>query len=181
MLQDYEIKKRQNKTIIVLEFILLLILFQSAILLFSGASTEEAIQFRIIANSNTKADQLEKERVYEAVYPLLEQAIETTESNEELIDALGKLEPMITAQATSIVQDKAVKFGREYALIPPKRSGFTIQPQAHYDAYVLTIGQGRGDNWWCSLFPNVCFPEEEAEEEEQVTFFLWEWIKSLFS
>ena len=53
---------------------------------------------------------------------------------------------------------------RTEALFPPKRSGFIIHPQAEYDAYILTIGSGRGDNWWCSLFPKVCFPEEKESE-----------------
>jgi len=51
----------------------------------------------------------------------------------------------------------------------------------------VTIGSGRGDNWWCALFPKVCFPEEQQAEveveveDEEVTFFVWEWIKGLFS
>lgn len=180
MLQDYEIKKPTDKRIVVLEFILLLMIFYSAIMLFSGTSNEEAIQFRILAHSNTKEDQLQKEEVSEAILPLLKKTIETAESNDEVVDNLKKLEPIIIRRANSIVQDQSITFERKNALIPPKKSGFYIQPQAHYDAYILTIGSGRGDNWWCSLFPNICFPEKEEKEEEKVTFFIWEWIKGLF-
>ncbi|MBO1912594.1 stage II sporulation protein R, partial [Microvirga sp. 3-52] len=66
-----------------------------------------------------------------------------------------------------------------------KRSGFVIHPQSEYDAYLLTIGSGRGDNWWCALFPKICFVDEaekkEKKEEEKVTFFVWEWITGLFA
>lgn len=181
MLPDYEIKKPTDKRIVLLEFILLLMIFYSGIMLFSGTSNEEAIQFRILAHSNTKEDQLQKEEVYEAIMPLLQKTIETAESNDEIVDNLKKLEPMIIRRANSIVQDQPITFERKNALIPPKKSGFYIQPQAHYDAYILTIGSGRGDNWWCSLFPNICFPENEENEEEKVTFFVWEWIKGLFT
>ena len=70
---------------------------------------------------------------------------------------------------------------RKEALFPPKRSGLVIHPQATYDAYILTIGSGRGDNWWCAIFPKICFPDKREDEEEKVTFFVWEWIKGMFS
>lgn len=181
MLEDYEIKKSIDKRFVVIEFILIIMIFQSAILLLTGGENQEAIQFRIIAHSNSVEDQLEKEEVYHAIQPMLEDVLETSQSNQEVVDNFTKVESAIIARAQSIVHDQPIVFERKNALIPPKRSGIMIQPQAHYDAYVLTIGSGRGDNWWCSLFPNVCFPEKEEKEEEKVTFFVWEWIKGLFS
>ncbi len=52
-----------------------------------------------------------------------------------------------------------------------------------YHSIVVKIGDARGDNWWCSIFPSICEPEKEEvveEEQEQTTFFIWEWIKGLF-
>lgn len=184
MLPDYEIKKTKqpkHRFFIILEFVLILIIFQSAIALFTGGNSEEAIQFRVLAHSNADKDQLAKTEVQQEIAPLIRNAIETSTSNDELGNHLKALEPTITEIANSIVQDQTITLERKNALIPPKRSGLFIQPQAHYDAYILTIGSGRGDNWWCSLFPNVCFPEKEEKEEEKVTFFIWEWIKELFS
>ncbi len=180
MLPDYEIKKPNDKRIVILEFVLILVIFQSAIFLLASPK-EEAIQFRILAHSNTVHDQLEKEKVQQEVMPLIQNVIDQAETTNEAVDNLKKLEPTIIERAESIVPGKTITFKKEYALIPPKRSGFFIQPQAHYDTYLLTIGSGRGDNWWCALFENVCFPEQEEKEEEKVTFFIWEWIKSLFS
>jgi len=71
-------------------------------------------------------------------------------------------------------------------LFPPKRQGAILYPQNVYQSIVVKIGDARGDNWWCSIFPSICEPEkeevkvEEPEEKEQVTFFIWEWIKGLF-
>ncbi len=72
-------------------------------------------------------------------------------------------------------------------LFPPKRQGAVLYPQNVYHSIVVKIGDARGDNWWCSIFPSICEPEkeevkaEEPEEEEQVTFFIWEWVKGLFA
>ena len=184
MLQDYEIKRTGQKTdklMPIIEFALILIILQSAIALFAGGQTEEAIQFRLLAHSNTTADQLVKTEIQQQIAPLIEHAFNSSNSNDELESRLIALEPQIIEIASSIEKTQPITLERKDALIPPKRSGFAIQPQAAYDAYILTIGSGRGDNWWCSLFPNICFPEKKEKEEEKVTFFVWEWIKGLFS
>ena len=188
MLPDYEIKRtgqKNEKLMPIIEFALILIILQSAIVLFAGGQTEEAIQFRLLAHSNTVADQLVKEEIQQEIAPLIEHALNSSNSNDEIEENLAALEPQIIEIASSIEKIQPITLERKDALIPPKRSGFTIQPQATYDAYILTIGSGRGDNWWCSLFPNICFPEKEEKEEkekeeEKVTFFVWEWIKGLF-
>ena len=94
---------------------------------------------------------------------------------------MAALENTILEIASSMANGRDVTFERVEALFPPKRSGLFIHPQAMYDAYILTIGSGRGDNWWCALFPKVCFPDKEEKSEEKVTFFIWEWIKGIFS
>ena len=141
-----------------------------------------AIRFRLLAHSNSAADQAMKEEIQLEIQPLIENAVNNSTSKEELGENLAALEPTILEIATSIASEQAVTLERKEALFPAKRSGFVIHPQAEYDAYILTIGSGRGDNWWCALFPKICFPEEkEKKEEEKVTFFVWEWIKGLFS
>ncbi|ARF17968.1 stage II sporulation protein R [Sporosarcina sp. P3] len=188
MLQDYPINQQPTQTsklLAFIEFVLILLTIQAVLLVFGQqATTGEATQFRILANSNTVADQQVKRDVQEKIAPLLEQAINQSTSTQQITDKLQGLEPAILEIAKSQANGARVTLEHSAAVIPPKRVGFFIQPQDVYDAYVVKIGAGRGDNWWCSLFPNVCFPEEatvtETEEEEPVTFFIWEWIKSLF-
>lgn len=188
MLQDYEITnlqptKRMERWMAIVEFMLVLFLIQSALLLFSGqAEQEEEIRFRILAHSNAPADQKLKEEIQLVIEPMINQAISQAESKSEIVDNLEAIESIILKTAKSMAGGQDVSFERTAALFPPKRSGLVITPQAPYDAYILTIGSGRGDNWWCSLFPRVCFPDKEVEKEddEKVTFFIWEWIKSLF-
>ncbi|WP_172371347.1 stage II sporulation protein R [Sporosarcina jiandibaonis] len=187
MLPDYEIKQKPSsmgRIIPYAEFILILIIIQCILGLFTGAeSAEETIRFRLLAHSNSTTDQAIKEEIQLKIQPLVENAVTNSTSKEELAENLAALEPTILQIATSIAGDKAVTLERKNALFPAKRSGLVIYPQSEYDAYLLTIGSGRGDNWWCALFPKICYPEEEKEtqEEEKVTFFLWEWITGLFS
>ena len=189
MIQDYEIKRKRptiERVMPYAEFVLILIIIQCILGFFTGAEVaeEEKIRFRLLANSNTAADQLIKTEIQLQIEPLIENAVATSASKEELGDNLAALETTILEIATSIAGNTTVSLERKEVLFPAKRSGFIIEPQADYDAYILTIGSGRGDNWWCALFPKICFPDQveaKVEEEEKVTFFVWEWIKGLFS
>ena len=186
MLPDYEIKRTTTmieKIMPYIEFILILIILQTSISLFTSGPSEEgeAIQFRVLAHSNTTSDQEIKAEIQREIEPFIEKAVATSQTVEELGKNLAEIEGEILDIANSISKDVPVTLKRTDALFPPKRSGFIVQPQATYDAYILTIGSGRGDNWWCSLFPKVCFPDEKENSDEKVTFFIWEWIKGLFS
>lgn len=183
MIQDYEIKQSKPlmQTILpYIEFILILIIIQSTILLFTQEEEQEAIRFRIIAHSNAVVDQQMKEEVQRAIEPIVNSVLNSSSTNEELVDNLFEVEEEVLRIAKTITKDKQVTFERLDALFPPKRAGLIITPQAHYDAFIMTIGSGRGDNWWCSLFPTICYPAQDEEVEEEVTFFVWEWIKSFF-
>ncbi len=48
---------------------------------------------------------------------------------------------------------------------------YLFSPQATYDAYILTIGSGRGDNWWCAMFPKICFPDKKEGRREKKSLF----------
>lgn len=186
MLQDYNIERqteKPSKLVAFIEFILVLFIIQGVLLLFSQETPEDALQFRILANSNTSGDQHVKQQVQQEISPILDRAINESANEQQIKEALQLAEPAILRAAEKQSEGQAVTLTHGAALIPAKRIGFAIQPQNVYDAYVLKIGEGKGDNWWCSLFPNVCFPEETAEEteEEPVKFFVWEWIKSIFA
>lgn len=197
MIQDYEITirdrkvdKRLKKGMAIVEFLLVLFIIQSALMLFMERPIEQEaeIRFRVVAHSNTSADQKLKEAIQREIAPIINSAVDQAESKSDIVDNLKLVESTILEVAEKLAGEQEVQFERKAALFPPKRSGFAITAQAPYDAYILTIGSGRGDNWWCGLFPRVCFPDktvdkkdEAQKEDEKVTFFVWEWIKSWFS
>lgn len=176
--------KWRKRVIALIEFILILVMLQAILTLFQEHTSEEPIRYRILAHSDAPADQAIKVRIQQAIEPMIAGAIGRTTTEEELLSELEELEAEMLAVANLHSPDRAVTLERKNALFPAKRVGFEIYPQDVYEAYVLTIGSGRGANWWCSIFPKVCYPEEEtveaAEKEEEVKFFVWEWITSWF-
>ena len=185
MLPDYEIRRTKTigqKVLPYIEFIIVLIIIQSFITVFAEAGDDEqSIRFRLLADSNAPADQQVKSDIQKKIQPLIEEAVNKSKTKQELGDNLAALESTILEIANSMSNGATISLERKEALFPPKRSGLFISPQATYDAYILTIGSGRGDNWWCAMFPKICFPDKKEEEEEKVTFFVWEWIKGLFA
>ncbi|WP_324729924.1 stage II sporulation protein R [Lysinibacillus fusiformis] len=145
---------------------------------------ENDFRIRVIANSNTAQDQYEKEQLVEELKPYFMQVVTAGVAGNEQIQTLKQqIETELSENYPQI--DTQVVFGDN--LFPPKRQGAVLYPQNVYHSIVVKIGDARGDNWWCSIFPSICEPEkeevkaEEPEEEEQVTFFIWEWVKGLFA
>jgi len=190
MIQDYEIfrneepKKKRSPWI---ELIMALVFIQTLLFLLPAGSTAadavpaDAIQIRIIANSNTKEDQQIKSLILQEIQPLFQKAAEKIQTSAQLEQDLIQASAEITLKAQAIT-NQAIHISLEEALIPPKSDGTYFYPQGFHQALVLTIGNGKGDNWWCALFPKVCYQEEEqVVKEEPVKFWTWEWIKKKFS
>ncbi|AVK82679.1 stage II sporulation protein R [Lysinibacillus sp. B2A1] len=141
---------------------------------------EQDFRIRVIANSNTAQDQLEKELLVEDLKPYFMQASAAAIVDNKQIQVLKReIEAQINKNYPQL--DTQVQLGDN--LFPPKRKNAVLSPQNMYHSIVVKIGNARGDNWWCSIFPSICEPEkdEELEEEkEEVTFFIWEWLKGFF-
>jgi stage II sporulation protein R len=181
MIEDYEIFRNdqpQMKRSPWIELLMALVLIQTLLFLLpvvSGAADAvpaDAIQIRIIANSNTKEDQQIKSLVLQEIQPLLQKAAETVQTTAQLEKELTQASNEISQKAEAITE-QTIHIRLAKALIPPKSDGTHFYAQDFHKALIVTIGSGKGDNWWCALFPKVCYQVEEAEEvkEEPVKFW----------
>ncbi|MBD8519494.1 MULTISPECIES: stage II sporulation protein R [Lysinibacillus] len=196
MLNEYKIIRlpKQNiflafaRLVVVAIALQLCVLYIPSLVGFAKEATnqeqENDFRIRVIANSNTAQDQHEKEQLVEELKPYFMQVVTAGVAGNEQIQTLKQqIEAELSENYPQI--DTQVVVGDN--LFPPKRQGAVLYPQNVYHSIVVKIGDARGDNWWCSIFPSICEPEkeevkaEEPEEEEQVTFFIWEWIKGLFA
>lgn len=191
MLNEYKFDRlpKQNSVLAFVKLLLIAIVLQLCILYIpvlvgmaeETSSSEQASDFRIrvIANSNTQADQQEKEQLVTSLKPYFIQVANAQTIDEKRIGVLKEqIEEEIKENHPQLYTQVVVGDN----LFPPKRQNAHFYPQNVYQSIVVKIGDARGDNWWCSVFPSVCAPEKEKEEEkeEPVTFFIWEWLKGLF-
>lgn len=187
MIEDYEIFRNEEPTTKRspwVELLMALVFIQSLLFLIpatSGAADlmpADAIQIRIIANSNSKEDQQVKSLIKEEIQPLLQKIANSVQTTKQLEQELAQLSTDIMQKADGIT-DQSIHVNLTTALIPPKSDGAYFYAQDFHKALVVTIGKGKGDNWWCALFPKVCY-QQEVDTEEPVKFWTWEWVKMKF-
>lgn len=162
---------------------------------------DDAIRLRILANSDNEADQQLKRKVRdhvnEKITNWVEHIADIDEARELIQDRLPEIEATIAEVLTeeNSTDDFQVEYGEEVTF-PVKLYGDFLYPAGEYEAVLITIGEGEGANWWCVLFPPLCFldfsngtsvaeastdeveeiEEEEDVEEAEVKFFLFEWL-----
>ncbi|TYS69636.1 stage II sporulation protein R [Sutcliffiella horikoshii] len=143
---------------------------------------DEAIRLRILANSDSEQDQELKRKIRDRVNEEITVWVEgltSMENAREVItgnmDQIEKIVEEVMAEE-GMVQTYNVDFGR--VDFPTKMYGKFIYPAGDYEAILITLGEGTGANWWCVLFPPLCFldfsngeatasPFEEEEAEEK--------------
>ncbi|MCP3033211.1 stage II sporulation protein R [Halobacillus sp. A1] len=166
---------------------------------------DEAIRLRILADNNDEQAQALKREVRDRVNAEITTWVESLTSIEaaraliqermDEIDAIVEetVEQSGLEQSYTVDYDTSVKF-------PTKLYGTYVYPAGEYEAILITLGEGEGDNWWCVLFPPLCFldfsngatvsAEEEGEqetevkeesEEKEVEFFLVKLFNKLIS
>lgn len=125
------------------------------------ALSTSAIRFHVLANSDTQADQNLKMKVKENVVNYIYEKTDDFKSVEETKDFIISHDEEIrnVAQTTIVSEGFDYKvtsaFGKQS--FPDKTYGDVTFPKGTYTSYTLSIGTGKGHNWWCVLYPPLCF------------------------
>ena len=126
---------------------------------------EKLIRFHVIANSDSEEDQNLKLKVRDAVISYLQPKLQTSESIEEsekiIIDEYENLNKISENIILENGYNYDVKVGIEYSNFPAKQYSSVVLPAGEYKALKIVIGEGTGKNWWCVMFPPLCFIDEE--------------------
>ncbi len=128
----------------------------------------ESIRLRILADSDAPADQALKRRVRDAVIESMNgwvagpQTIE--QARETIREKLPEIEKLAADMAAAAGFDYAVKAELGFVPFPTKVYDGKLYPAGDYEALRITIGRGLGQNWWCVLFPPLCFVDVASGE-----------------
>ncbi|MCV9885807.1 stage II sporulation protein R [Metabacillus halosaccharovorans] len=123
---------------------------------------DEAIRLRILANSDSDEDQALKRKVRDEVNKEITTWVEkltSVEAAEELIQSrLPEIEAIVedVLEQENIQQSYSVEFDQNVNF-PTKLYGSYIYPAGEYNAILISLGEAKGANWWCVLFPPLCF------------------------
>lgn len=122
----------------------------------------EAVRLRILANSDSEKDQALKRKVRDEVKAQIDGWVADLKSFEDARRVIQSHIPEIektveeTLKREGSKESFQVTFGKNIKF-PTKVYGNFIYPAGEYEAVLISIGEGEGANWWCVLFPPMCF------------------------
>jgi stage II sporulation protein R len=119
------------------------------------------IRFHVIANSDTAEDQALKLKVRDKVLEYIAPKLKKSKNIEESRSILMQNDEEIKEIAEQVIKSNGYSYNAVTMLtkekFPVKTYGNITLPQGEYEAYRIIIGSGTGQNWWCVMFPPLCF------------------------
>lgn len=146
---------------------------------------DEVVRIHIRANSNSEEDQRVKLLVRDEITSYLTRALEGCEDKPSALGRLGEESEALQNIAQQTLYENGFDYKARVELknetFPEREYGGYVFPEGSYDALMIYLGEGTGDNWWCVAFPPLCFlPDPDGEK---IVYVSWvaEMLEKLFA
>ena len=178
-----KIKNSKIGIIIILSILLILYTTVCAFFYVSAVSTDisdSVFRLHVIANSNSNEDQALKYKVRDNLLNYMNNICKNCTSKEEAINIVSEHQAEFKQVALETIKNEGYFYDAKIEIgnfeFPTKQYGDISLPAGFYDALKVEIGKAEGRNWWCVMFPSLCFvdissgivPEESKEELQNV-------------
>lgn len=146
----------------------------------------EYLRIHIRANSNSEIDQGVKYKVRDVVVNAMIPLLSTCQSKKEAEEVLTNNFSLIEKTANTVLRENGFQYTSKARLareeFPTRTYDNLTLEEGFYDALILDLGSGEGNNWWCVVYPPLCFLKANPTGEETVyKSKLIEIIKSFFN
>ena len=133
---------------------------------------DDTIRFRIIANSNTYEDQQLKRIIKKDLeinlFPLLENSNSVTETKQIIENNLSTIEDILSKYNV----EYNISLGENY--FPKKEYDNYLYDEGYYESLVIQLGEAKGNNWWCVMYPPLCLIESNKEQDIEYKLYIEE-------
>ena len=175
--------KTKFKKIILLTFLLFAYVFlsaQSYATAISNNLSTAVFRLHVLANSNSEEDQNLKLKVRDSLLNYMNGLCSNCSTKQEAISIANEHKDDFQKIAEQTIKengyDYTAKINIDNFYFPTKNYGDISLPAGYYDALRVEIGEAKGRNWWCVMFPSLCFidvssgivPEESKEELQNI-------------
>ena len=127
----------------------------------TGESGREYLRIHIRANSNDGEDQALKYLVKDKLVELLTPIVADSDTFQKAETAVRQRLASIERVATNVLLQKGYSYGAKASVrrerFPTRVYGEYVLAQGEYLALIVELGKGEGDNWWCVVYPPLCF------------------------
>ncbi|MBQ8615653.1 MAG: stage II sporulation protein R [Clostridia bacterium] len=143
------------------------------------------LRLHIRANSNLECDQNVKYEIKDAMVDFLTPYLCNVESKEKAIEIVNNCSSLMKSKCLEILRNKGfnypvnIKINNEY--FPTRTYANTTLESGYYDAVIVELGEAEGDNWWCVMYPPLCFVNKN-ENSNQIKYksIIYEWFQKIF-
>ncbi len=156
--------KKNLKMVIILTFLLFLYSSICAISYAQNISSDIAnsvFRLHVIANSDSKEDQDLKYIVRDNLLSYMNSICKDCKSKQEAISIVEENKNKFEEIATNTIKENGYSYSVKINIgnfeFPTKNYGDISLPAGYYDALRVEIGEAKGQNWWCVMFPPLCF------------------------
>ena len=157
-------KNQTLKTFILLALLLFIYIFISAqnyVTAVSSNLSNAVFRLHVIANSDTEEDQTLKLQVRDSLLNYMNKICSNCSTKEEAISIANQHKMDFQKIAEQTISNNgynySVKIMIDNFYFPTKNYGDISLPSGMYDALRVEIGEAKGQNWWCVMFPSLCF------------------------
>lgn len=170
---------------------------------------DKAFRLHILANSDSSADQSVKLDVRDYIIEELGFIFSNSDSKEQTVQVAKRNLNLISERVNNYLKENNCGYSARCAVeksrFGTRKYGNYTLPAGEYDSLKIILGEGKGKNWWCVLFPSVCipaaaeiespFPERTLYKNEkkrasltadslnadiEYKFLAYEWLRSFF-
>ena len=133
---------------------------------------DTAIRLRVIPNSNSPKDINIKEKVKDYLEKDIYTKLKDTKNIKNARIIIKENIPNIETNINTIFKNNNyqntynINYGNNY--FPQKVYKGIKYKEGYYESLVISIGEAKGDNWWCVLFPNFCLIDKNKKQEHKV-------------
>lgn len=141
----------------------------------------DMVRFRVISNSNSSKDILIKEQVVNELSTLLfKDANDINETRNNVVNNLDKINNSIDKvfSENNYNLKYKVKYGMNY--FPSKEYNDIRFEAGNYESLVVEIGEAKGNNYWCILYPPLCMVDYEKDTKIEYKSKIMEILSNLF-
>ncbi len=138
------------------------------ILIFAGKAPNEEkeyLRIHIRANSNSSVDQEIKYKVKDEVVDALIPILSDVETFDEAKKVVVQNFDLITKTADKVLEENGFSYVSSVRLaeenFPTRQYGDLTLESGIYDALIIDLGSGEGNNWWCLVYPAFCFTNSQ--------------------
>jgi stage II sporulation protein R len=168
----------------IISVIVIVVIFAlSPIKIVGETANYQYLRIHIRANSNSIDDQNVKYKVKDAVVDALIPLLSDVQSFDDAVITIEQNLDYIENVANEVLLNEnfdyisSAKIGKEY--FPTRVYENLTLEEGVYDAVVLNLGSGTGDNWWCLVYPAFCFTNSTNSDNVVYISKIWEIIKSV--